>query len=71
MPNASVTYSGQDFSLRGEKGRYVLPPEFRKAVIESSRGKTLCLAKHERWKCLTAFGLSREPELNAQLLHEE
>lgn len=68
--NATV-YSGQDFSPRGEKGRYVLPPEFRKAVIESSGGKVLCLAKHERWKCLTAFGLSREHELNAQLLHEE
>jgi MraZ protein len=69
--NAAVVYSGQDFSPRGEKGRYVLPPEFRKAVIESSGGKVLCLAKHERWQCLTAFGLSREYELNAQLLHEE
>ena len=69
--NGSVVYSGQDFSPRGEKGRYVLPPEFRKPVIESSGSKILCLAKHERWKCLTAFGLSRENELNAQLLHEE
>ena len=69
--NAATVYSGQDFSPRGEKGRYVLPTEFRKAVIESSGGKVLCLAKHERWKCLTAFGLSREHELNAQLLHEE
>jgi MraZ protein len=69
--NTATVYSGQDFSPRGEKGRYVLPTEFRKAVIESSGGKVLCLAKHERWKCLTAFGLSREHELNAQLLHEE
>ena len=69
--STATVYSGQDFSPRGEKGRYVLPTEFRKAVIESSGGKVLCLAKHERWKCLTAFGLSREHELNAQLLHEE
>ena len=69
--NGSVTYSGQDFSPRGEKGRYVLPTEFRKAVVESSGSKVLCLAKHERWKCLTGFGLSREGELNAQLDREE
>ena len=69
--NTATVYSGQDFSPRGEKGRYVLPTEFRKAVIESSGGKVLCLAKHERWKCLTAFGLSREQELNAQLIEDE
>jgi MraZ protein len=64
-------FSGQGFSSRGEKGRYVLPPEFRKAVAESSGGKVLCLAKHERWKCLTGFGLSREGELEMQIAHEE
>ena len=69
--HGSVTYSGQDFSPRGEKDRYVLPTEFRKAVVQSSGSKVLCLAKHERWKCLTGFGLSREAELNTQLLHEE
>ena len=38
--NAATVYSGQDFSPRGEKGRYVLPPEFRKAVdrIERRQG---------------------------------
>ena len=66
-----VIYSGQGFSLRGEKGRFVLPPAFRKAVTESSDGKTLCLAKHERWNCLTGFGLSRRAELNALIAHEE
>ena len=53
-------YSGQGFSLIGEKGRFVLPPDFRKAVRDSGQGeRVLCLAKHPRWKCLTGFGLSR------------
>ncbi|MXP10134.1 division/cell wall cluster transcriptional repressor MraZ [Altererythrobacter halimionae] len=64
-------YSGQGFSLRGEKDRYVLPPIFRKAVKESSEGRVLCLAKHERWNCLVGFGLSRRLELEAQLDREE
>ncbi|GGA08262.1 hypothetical protein GCM10010923_18080 [Blastomonas marina] len=64
-------YSGQGFSLRGEKGRYVLPPIFRKAVKDSSEGRILCLAKHERWNCLVGFGLSRRLELEAQLDREE
>ena len=64
-------YSGQGFSLRGEKGRFVLPPSFRKAVKESSEGRVLCLAKHERWNCLTGFGLSRRAELEDQSDREE
>ena len=64
-------YSGQAFSLRGEKGRFVLPPSFRKAVKESSEGRVLCLAKHERWNCLTGFGLSRRAELEVQIDREE
>lgn len=64
-------YSGQGFSLRGEKGRFVLPPSFRKAVKESSEGRVLCLARHDRWKCLTGFGLSRLAEFEAQLDREE
>lgn len=65
------SYSGQAFSPMGDKGRFVLPPLFRKAVKESSEGRILCLAKHERWNCLTAFGLSRRIELEAQLNREE
>ncbi len=64
-------YSGQGFSLKGEKGRYVLPPAFRKAVKESSDGRVLCLAKHERWSCLTGFGLSRREEFADQIDREE
>ena len=40
-----VSYSGQGFSLLGEKGRFVLPPVFRKAVRDSGQGeRVLCLA---------------------------
>ena len=66
-----VIFSGQGFSLRGEKGRFVLPPAFRKPVAESSDGKILCLGKHERWNCLTGFGLSRSAELNAKIERDE
>ena len=66
-----VIFSGQGFSHKGEKSRFVLPPAFRKAVTESSDGKILCLAKHERWNCLTGFGLSRKAELEAQIEREE
>ena len=64
-------YSGQAYSPAGDKGRFVLPPSFRKAVKESSEGRVSCLAKHERWKCLTGFGPSRQVELEAQLDREE
>lgn len=64
-------YSGQAYSPAGDKGRFVLPPLFRKAVKESSEGRILCLAKHERWNCLTGFGLSRKSELEDQLEREE
>jgi len=65
-------YSGQAYSPAGDKGRFVLPPLFRKAVKESSGGgKILCLAKHERWNCLIGFGASRKEELETQLDREE
>lgn len=64
-------YSGQAYSPQGDKGRFVLPPLFRKAVKESSEGRVLCLAKHDRWNCLTGFGLSRRAELDAQIDREE
>lgn len=50
----------------------MLPPDFRKAVRESSGGeRILCIGIHERWKCLTGFGLTRVDELDAQLDREE
>lgn len=72
MATQPVTYSGQGFSLLGEKGRFVLPPDFRKAVRDSGDGeRVLCLAKHPRWKCLTGFGLSRVGLFEAELDREE
>lgn len=72
VAQVTFTYSGQGFSLQGDKSRFVLPPQFRKTVKESSGGsKVLCLAKHERWKCLTGFGLSRRDDFAAQLDREE
>jgi MraZ protein len=64
-------YSGQAYSPAGDKGRFVLPPLFRKAVRDSSEGRVLCLMKHPGWNCLVGFGLSRKEELNAQLDREE
>jgi MraZ protein len=67
-----VSYSGQGFSLLGEKGRFVLPPDFRKAVRDSGHGeRVLCLAKHPRWKCLIGFGLGRVSEFEIELEREE
>jgi MraZ protein len=66
------SYSGQGFSLLRDKGRFVLPPLFRKTVKESSGDKAvLCLAKHDRWKCLTGFGLSRRDDFEVLLDREE
>ncbi|MFC4294597.1 division/cell wall cluster transcriptional repressor MraZ [Novosphingobium tardum] len=60
------------FSLRGEKDRFVLPPAFRKLVRDASDGqRVLCLAKHDRWPCLTGFGLSRIDEFADQIDREE
>lgn len=65
-------YNGQAYSPAGEKGRFVLPPEFRKAVKESSGGnRTLCLGVHDKFDCLMGFGLSRIDLLNARLDREE
>lgn len=64
-------YSGQAFSPAGDKGRFVLPPAFRKAVKDSSGGRILCLASHDRFDCLVGFGLSRTEKLDAQLEREE
>lgn len=72
MDARRVRYNGQGFSLRGEKDRFVLPPDFRKALKESGDGrKELCLQLHADLPCLVGFGLSREAELDDQLDREE
>ena len=66
------SFYGVGFSSRGEKDRFVLPPAFRKLVKDASGGsRTLCLAKHDRWPCLTAFGTSRLDEFALQVDKEE
>jgi MraZ protein len=63
MAGQPLRYRGQDFSLRRDKNRFVLPNVFRGTVRESSGGKPiLCLAKHDRWPCLVGYGLSRVDE---------
>ena len=57
--------------MSGDKGRFALPPDFRNLVKESSEGRILCLAAHDRFECLVGFGLSRQLELDKQLDREE
>lgn len=64
-------YNGQALTLLGDKGRFVLPPEFRNIVKLSSEGRTLCLLKDEEFDCLVGFGLSREDDFEAMLDREE
>ena len=72
MASQPYNYSGQGFSLLRDKGRFVLPPQFRKTVKESSGDRAvLCIAKHDRWTCLTGFGLSRRDGFEAQIDREE
>ncbi|WP_234029127.1 division/cell wall cluster transcriptional repressor MraZ [Aurantiacibacter spongiae] len=71
MADRPSGYRGQGFSLRGEKGRYVLPPSFRKVFADNNDERVLCLAKHEKYPCLTAFGLSRTDGFEDQLDKEE
>lgn len=71
MEQGFTGYSGQAFSPAGDKGRFVLPPLFRKAVKESSGSRILCLTKHSKWTCLVGFGLSRKAEFEQQLDREE
>ena len=70
VSDLSVIYSGQDFSHRGDKDRYVLPANFRKTVALSSTGNTLLVSKHARRDCLIGFGESRRAGLQAQIDRE-
>lgn len=72
MAGRPTGYSGQGFSSRGEKGRYVLPPAFRKAIAPTEDdSRILCLTKHDRWNCLTGFSLSRTDTFDAQVEREQ
>ena len=72
MAERPFSFHGVGFSSRGEKGRFVLPATFRRLVKDASAGsRILCLAKHERWPCLTGFGMSRLDDLVEQVDKEE
>jgi MraZ protein len=65
-------YSGQDFSLLRDKGRFVLPAMFRKVVKESSENRSIfCIDTHPEWPCLVGFGLSRAKTFDDLLVAEE
>ena len=71
MVERPTGYGGQGFSARGDKGRFVLPPAFRHTITEMSDERVLCLAKHDRWPCLSAFGKDRPSRFEEQLDREE
>ncbi len=71
LPEARISYRGQGFSLHRGKNRFVLPAPIRKTIKESSSKLVVCLAKHNRWNCLTGFGLSRIEELEDEIDRDE
>ncbi len=64
-------YSGQGFSPRGEKDRFVLPAKLRNIIAERSGQRLLCIGVHDKWPCLTGFGKDREAEFTRILDREE
>lgn len=71
MAGQPFIYSGQGFSLQRDKNRFVLPTQFRNTVKDSSGKAVLCLAKHDRWNCLSGFGLSRVNDFDQQIREEQ
>ena len=71
MAQRPTVYRGQGFSLRGEKNRFVLPPSFRKVFADNNDERVLCLIQHDRFPCLSAFGLSRAGDFEDLLDKEE
>lgn len=72
MSEGPVRYNGREVTLKGGGDRFVLPPEFRRLVRQSSDGqRVLCLQIHPDRPCLMGFGLSRKSELEAQIDKEE
>ncbi len=63
-------FSGQGFSLRGEKGRYVLPAEMRNPLATASGERVLCVGRHESWPCLVGFGTDRTQHFE-EILNEQ
>lgn len=71
MTGNRVRFNGFGFSPAGDKSRFVVPPQFRKKLVEASGGdRVLCLRKDSTHNCLVAFGTSREEDLEARLDRE-
>jgi MraZ protein len=67
-----TVFKGQGFSLKGDKNRFVLPAAFRQSMRDASYGaKTVCLTKHDRFTCLTAFGQARVDEFQSKLERQQ
>ncbi|WP_242447452.1 division/cell wall cluster transcriptional repressor MraZ [Aurantiacibacter aquimixticola] len=49
----------------------MLPPSFRKVFAENDDERVLCLIQHDRFPCLSAFGLSRSTSFEDVLDKEE
>lgn len=71
MAQPAAGYDGQGFALRGEKDRFVLPPDFRKAFAEQGDDGLLCVIKDKNYPCLMGFGLSRRDGFEDLLDREE
>lgn len=68
MTGSPVIFGGHGFSPKGDKGRYVLPAQFRKLVTESSGGEnTLHVTRHDDLNCLIGFGKSYYDKLDSKI----
>lgn len=62
-----VRYWGQEVTLKGETGRFVLPPDIRKSVRSSSNDQRMVyLHPSADLPCIVGFGLSRGKEFEIQ-----
>jgi MraZ protein len=72
VSDGPVMYSGKEITAKVGGDRFVLPPEFRHLVRESSNGQRIvCLQAHPTRPCLMGFGLSHRVELEARIDKEE
>ncbi len=76
MGSGTNSFSGQVFSLQRDKNRFVLPPQFRKALKEFNEREegsrtVMYLAVHDEWDCLIGFGRSYVDDLKDQIAREQ
>lgn len=68
MQGLKIRYRAQEVTLKGETGRFVLPPEIRKQVrLSSGDQRIVCLYPHATLPCIAGYGLSRGDEFEAEL----